>query len=74
MEQVIRELHTWLCRNNIPREGVRLIVEFPNRDAAHQAESEIQREIQPLLPGRALFGQIETLMGIGLTLRARQQD
>jgi hypothetical protein len=72
MNHVTRAVHNWLMENNLPIEGVRVVIEFPSKESAGRAEMCIKREVEPMMrdyrPG-ASFGQLETMNGIGLTLR-----
>jgi hypothetical protein len=70
MQHVTRALFDWLSQNNIETEGVRIVVEFPNEHLARIAEACIQREIEPMLRYyNEKFGQVDTMNGIGLSLR-----
>ena len=74
LNHVTRAMHNWLMENNIPLEGVRLIVEFPDKATAGHAEMCIKREIEPMLACQltgGTFGKIETMNGVGLSLTHR---
>lgn len=72
MEHVTRALNYWLAKNNIPTEGVRIVIEFPEERHAHAAEMCIKRDLEPTLQYvSGTFGKMDTMHGIGLTLRAR---
>lgn len=73
LKAITLRLRHWLNKNNIETEGVHLTIEFPNYRTACEAEMAIKREIEPLQAysvGGA-FGRIETMNGIGLTLKHR---
>jgi hypothetical protein len=71
MERVTRALMHWLAKNNIPYDGVRLIVEFPEDRYVHAAQACITRDLQPIMMQYTKpFGEIETMNGIKLSLRA----
>lgn len=72
MEQTMRALSHWLTKNNIPIEGVKIIIEFPEQRHAAAAEMCIRRDLEPMMLYRApTFGKMETMNGIGLSLRSR---
>ena len=71
MEHVTRALNHWLAKNNIPTNGVKITIEFPERRHAEAAEACIQRDLNGMtLYGTGNFGRIETMNGLGLSLRA----
>lgn len=74
LNDITMRLHHWLKKNDLPVEGVHLTLEFPDKDSACRAEMSIKREIEPMqayiVTGRS-FGKIETMNGLGLTLKYR---
>lgn len=75
LNDITRLLSRWLANNNLPSEGVKVSIEFPNKESAFRAENVIKREIEPLMAyhvtgGR--FDKIETINGIGLSLNYRK--
>lgn len=68
MNALTRLLRNWLLKNDLPVEGVRLVLEFPKREQGAIAKSRIHQELAEFqLDG---FGRIETMNGLGLVLRA----
>jgi hypothetical protein len=77
LDKVTMLFNYWLSRHDLPREGVRLIVEFPNHEAAFRAEQCIAQELRPhqmTLEAARPFGVVETMNGLGLTLTYRQPE
>ena len=71
VENVTRALNHWLAKHNIPATGVKIIIEFPERRHAEAAEVCIQLDLEPMIQYRGgNFGRIETMNGLGLSLRA----
>jgi hypothetical protein len=60
-------LRRWLTMNNIPLEGVKIVLEFTDARSAHEAQMTIKRDMEsPLLPS---FGEVRTCNGFPLSLR-----
>lgn len=73
MEQVTRALNHWLAKNNIPADGVKIIIEFPEKRYAHAAEACIKCDTQPWAAhAMGNFGGVETMNGLGLSLTFRR--
>lgn len=76
LNYVTKAINNWLARNDLPRDGVTVRIEFPDKASALRAEAVIRREVDEVMkyhiPGAGTFGKIETMNGIGLTLSHRQ--
>jgi hypothetical protein len=73
MDLITHMINSWLAKNNLGPEGVRIIIEFLDQEDAYRAEMTIKREIEPYLAHYVTggtFGAIETMNGLGLSLRA----
>ena len=71
LNEITVRLGHWLVKNDLPREGVKVTIQFPDKEAAYRAEMAIKREIEPMqayLVTGGSFGRIETMNGIGLSL------
>lgn len=70
--EITSRISHWLAKNDIGREGVRIILEFPNEEGVRRAEMAIKHEIEPMMAHYVTggtFGAIETMNGLGLSLR-----
>jgi hypothetical protein len=76
MNEITSRIGHWLKSQNLPTDGVRIILELPTEEAMYRTEAAIKREIVPYLAyhitGKT-FGAIETMNGIGFTLRFAKQ-
>jgi predicted nucleotidyltransferase len=73
MNEITARISHWLAANNLEHEGVRIVLEFPTKAGAQKAEMTIKREVEPMMAHYVTggsFGAIETMNGLGLTLRA----
>lgn len=69
METVTVALRHWLSKNNIPTDGVRITIQFPEQRYANAAEACIKRDLQPMMQFAASdTGKIKTMNGIGVSL------
>lgn len=72
MNKITSEILHWLHANNIPADGVKVVIEFPTDDAGMRAKFAIDREIENLSIGYMRpLGEIETMNGIGVSLRTK---
>lgn len=76
MNEITLRIGDWLKSKNLPTDGVRIVLEFPNERVTCEAEAAIKRETEPyrafeMTGGK--FGAIETMNGIGLALRSAKQ-
>lgn len=75
MNEITSRVGRWLAESNIPLKGVKIILEFPDRNSLYRAEMTIKRELTHAMHYRVRpnFGEIETMNGLGLTLRVAPQ-
>lgn len=76
LNDVTGRIGHWLLKNDLRREGVNIIIEFPDKETAFRAEQAIKREIEPMLAYHVTggtFGAIETMNGLGLSLRVKSK-
>lgn len=72
LNDITARIGHWLEKNDLPRDGIKIILEFPDQETAYRAEMCIKQEIEPMLAYQATggtFGAIETMNGLGLSLR-----
>jgi hypothetical protein len=75
LNEITHRLNHWLAKNDLPREGVKISIEFPDKDTACRAEACIKREIEPMMAfvvTGGTFGAIETMNGLGLSITCRK--
>jgi hypothetical protein len=74
LNDITARLNHWLKKNDLLTEGVKIMIEFPNKESACRAEMAIKQEIEPMmayLVTGGKFGAIETMNGLGLSLTHR---
>lgn len=75
LNDITARINHWLAKNDLPREGVRVVIEFPTKDSACRAEMVVKREIEPMmayLVTGGSFGEVEKMNGIGMSLTYRK--
>jgi len=76
LNDITARIGHWLAKNDLQREGIKVTIQFPDKESAYRAEMAVKREIEPMqayLVTGGSFGRIETMNGIGLSLTYSQR-
>lgn len=77
LNEITIRINRWLRQADLPVDGVRIVLEFPSKASAMRAEAQIKMETEPMLAYAntgGTFGKIETMNGLGLSLRVRAEQ